>query len=352
MRVNVKIQLQKHPDKSLRAIAKMAGCSKEVVQGVKQKLQTNQPLKDAPRIGRPRLLRGEQLSLMKSLATRSTTSSSMTISNELLSDHELKVSPRCLRTNLLEQKLKFGTVKKTLALTSAHKDARKAFAQKHKRTDWLKLLFTDSKMFLLHKEGQKCWYDASDRPTSPSVKHSPKVHVYLGVSAFGVTEPYFVSDGSKATEFRNSEGKAMRGLGSEEYNQNVLPFLLIDGDRLFSENRSYAQTWIFQQDNAPAHTAKMQKELLNGKMPDRWIEDWPACSPDLSPIENVWHWAEVELNKKRKSIQDSASPVQMLRSEVEMVLNRVSLDMCRNLLKGMSKRMDKVIQFDGLSIGK
>ncbi len=43
--------------------------------------------------------------------------------------------------------------------------------------------------------------------------------------------------------------------------------------------------FIFQQDLAPAHTAKSTKSWLNehgvGEL------DWPANSPDLNPIENL-----------------------------------------------------------------
>ena len=74
----------------------------------------------------------------------------------------------------------------------------------------------------------------------------------------------------------------LRGVGAQEYSKDVLHSLLEDGDRLFAGERLYAKMWVFQQDNAPAHTAKLSEEKLDAVMCGRWMQDWPACSPDLT----------------------------------------------------------------------
>ncbi len=43
---------------------------------------------------------------------------------------------------------------------------------------------------------------------------------------------------------------------------------------------------VFQQDNAKPHTAAITTAELRSRRVR--VLNWPACSPDISPIENIW----------------------------------------------------------------
>ncbi len=63
--------------------------------------------------------------------------------------------------------------------------------------------------------------------------------------------------------------------------QNILEhFVLPCADKLYGD-----ADFIFQQDLAPAHTAKGTKSWFNGH--GVTVLDWPANRSDLNPIENL-----------------------------------------------------------------
>ncbi|KAG0701669.1 Transposable element Tcb2 transposase [Chionoecetes opilio] len=54
---------------------------------------------------------------------------------------------------------------------------------------------------------------------------------------------------------------------------------------------------VFQQDGAPAHTAKSVTQWLDDCMVP-FLKDWPGNSLDLNPIENLWHMVKKDLQGK------------------------------------------------------
>ncbi len=74
------------------------------------------------------------------------------------------------------------------------------------------------------------------------------------------------------------------------YQEILEHFMLPSADQLFKD-----ADFIFQQDLAPAHTAKSTKSWLTVK-----LLDWPANSPDLNLIENQWGIVKRKIRNKTK----------------------------------------------------
>ncbi len=81
------------------------------------------------------------------------------------------------------------------------------------------------------------------------------------------------------------------------YQEILEHFMLPSADQLFKD-----ADFIFQQDLAPAHTAKNTKSWLNDH--GVGVLDWPANSPDLNPIENLWGIVKRKMRNKRPTNAD------------------------------------------------
>ncbi len=85
------------------------------------------------------------------------------------------------------------------------------------------------------------------------------------------------------------------------YQETLEHFMLPSADQLFKD-----ADFIFQQDLAPAHTAKSTKSRLNDH--GVGVIDWPANSPDLN-IENMGYCQEEMRNKRPKNADELKATV-------------------------------------------
>ena len=97
----------------------------------------------------------------------------------------------------------------------------------------------------------------------------------------------------------------------------------------------------FQQDNAPCHKSRIVTQFLTES--DIQTIPWPSRSPDLNPIENIWH-----ILKQKVSLADSSS-VAELQSAIETVwYNDLDIkNACRAVYQSMENRIRACIKNKG-----
>ena len=97
------------------------------------------------------------------------------------------------------------------------------------------------------------------------------------------------------------------------------------------------------EDGAPVHTAKMcyTYREAHGLV----SMSWPAQSPDLNPIENLWSIMKYEISKLPKP--QSKDEMAILIKEQ---WNRLTPKVWNNLIESMPRRIKACIQAEGGSI--
>lgn len=108
--------------------------------------------------------------------------------------------------------------------------------------------------------------------------------------------------------------------------------------------------FVFQQDGASIHVSKCK----NGTIP--WLknnnvellEGWPARSPDLNIIENLWGILTHRIYSQGKQYNS----VDELKATILQAWNEISLDTIRNLYRSLPNRMLDTIEKQGKHIDK
>ena len=106
--------------------------------------------------------------------------------------------------------------------------------------------------------------------------------------------------------------------------------------------------YIFQQDGAPAHHAKVTQEWCKLNLQSFWQKGiWPGNSPDLNPIENLW-----AILKSRVDEMEMCTNIEMLEKTVKLAWSEISPEILDNLISSMPKRIQKCLELSGDYIGK
>ena len=101
------------------------------------------------------------------------------------------------------------------------------------------------------------------------------------------------------------------------------------------------ETHIFQEDNAPVHTAKITtKWKLNNSIPSL---PWPAQSPDLNPIEHLWD----ELERRVRGHNILSKNEDELFSFLVEEWEKIPLNVLEKLVDSMPSRVQAVCNGNG-----
>lgn len=305
-----------------REIARELRCSENTVSLWLNRWNETRSLDDSERSGRPRS------------TTDETDQDIMLHSDAHVSDNpkdivralELDVSARTVRRRLNEIDL-YSCVQR-----AEHENARAriAFAEGYSRwteDDWSRVLFSDETHFYLGHHGREYVQRPPGAALDPKYTRKENERLEGKVSLWGCI--------------------CAAGLGHAELYPETLDarrYQTILGLNLVSSAHQFwpSGQWWFQQDNATPHTAGTSRVWFHNHGVD--LIDWPAWSPDLNPIEELWN------DLKRRVYGRHPQTMEQLERFVTEEWAATELSFIARICRNMPRRLQLVIENGGHKI--
>lgn len=241
------------------------------------------------------------------------------------------VSSQTVRNIFKKHSFKAVVKKKMLLLSARHRKARLAFALKYREwtvEDWKRVIWSDeTKINRFGSDGRQwVWKQKGEGLVEREVQGTVK-HGGGNIMVWGCMEWNGIG------QLAEIEGK----MDADQYvsilEDHMLPSLENCG---ISEEEV-----IFQQDNDPKHTSKKAKKWME----DQHITllDWPAQSPDLSPIEHLW----VHIKNRLNEYPIPPKGVWQIWGRAVEIWNNIPPEVCQKLIESVPRRLEAVIKAKG-----
>lgn len=312
-------------------LAKQYKVSVSTITRLYEKFKETKSVKDLPKAGRPQILTERTERRAVRYIVSGECSTAVQVQKKLQVDHKIEVSAQTVRRTFKKNNLKSAVKVKKPLLLPRHKKARYEFAKKYRHwsyDDWKKVIWSDeSKYNIYGSDGREyCWKQKGESLKDRHVKGTIKfggggVFVWGCFTAQGIGYLCRI-DGNMDAELycKILEEDFLETL--EYYDLDIIDV-------------------VFQHDNDPKHKARKTKEWLETNGVE--VLDWPAQSPDLNPIENLWSELERRLRKDDHIITNKDT----LWEKIQTSWNNIETEVCTKLIETMPTRIDDVIKQKG-----
>ena len=309
---------------SFEKIAKRLGCSKTAARLCYKKFTVTGSVKNRQRCGRPRKTDQRLDARIRRYSEVDRKLTAVDIHGQI---PDANVSVRTVQRRLNDAGLFGRSPRKKPFLSKRHLICRLAWAKQRlnwQSADWSKIIWSDECKFnRIASDGRtyvrrRSHEEYDSRCTKATMKHGGGSVTVWG--CFSQSGPGPI--------------RRIQGIMNADMYCNVLEEAL---EKYADENMPL--DWIYQQDNDPKHKSKRATQWFQDH--NIRLLDWPAQSPDLSPIENLWDYVNREVKKQKPGSVDE------LWNSIQKVWAEIPKDLCAKLVGTMPKRCREVVDRKG-----
>ena len=239
----------------------------------------------------------------------------------------LIVPPTTFRRHLLRIGIQSRQTKFVQMIREANRTKRLDFATKciESGDQFDDVIFTDESTVAMEGYHRTMKVISGEElPLAPVPKHPLKIHVWAGISKRGATGLFMFSNVLDGPSY------------CRILEETLIPFA----------DDAYPEGYRFWQDNDPKHTSKVARAFYEEKGINWWKT--PPESPDLNPIENVWHQMKHYLRTRVRP----KNKEELLSGMKEFWAKAMTPEQCQRYINHVQRVLPKVVAAKGGATGE